>query len=222
MPRGRLRSVRVGSRPVPGDQPGRGVGLRGPIPEAGTGACGQVAGGRCGLRGRLCPAAAPPGGPKLLGATSRRCGSRPYPQRPLWAAGGTSPLTTRSARSRLPRRAPPGVPRHPGPVSPCACDVPAAGQSGASGGSVASPAAPAPLRGLSGAERRRRQEPQGSSAGAGYSPGPATASPPSTPGGACQRAACRVGGLPRPEGLSPGLDVRLDLLGTVPCDGRGW
>lgn len=121
MPRGRLRSLRVGSRPVPGDQPGRGVGLLGTIPETGLGACGQVAGGRCGLRGRLCPAAAPPGCPKPLGATSRRSGSRRYPQRPLWAAGGTSPLTTRSARSRLPRRAPPGVPRHPWARVPVMC-----------------------------------------------------------------------------------------------------
>lgn len=77
---------------------------------------------------------------------------------------------------------PAGSPSTPlGPCPPCACDVPAAGQSGERrlrGVSGRSGAAAGALRGaVSGALPSL----WGSSAGAGSSPGPATASPPSTP-----------------------------------------
>lgn len=135
---GRLGSVRAGFRP--GGQPGPGVsGLRSrrPVRER---VPRWPEGGRCALRGD----SAPPGGPILLGTTSGSyAGSRPS-----WAAGGTSLLTTRSAGSRLPRRAPPGVHRHRGPVCPVCL------------GSAGGGAEPGERR-LSGAEcRGRRRRPR--------------------------------------------------------------
>lgn len=194
-----------GGGPVP-ERPAGPAGARGPVPggrspEAGAGvgpgACGQAAGGRWGLRGRLCPAAAPPGGPKLLRATSGRLpGSRRRSPRPLRAAGSTLPLTARGARSQLPRRAPPGASRHPRAPSrlrPFAVPTPAAvrggrrvcGGSGLSGAAAASPpGAPCGGRGRTRGRRplglgagrgRRRRRLRGARRERGSSPGRAAA-----------------------------------------------
>lgn len=178
---GRLGSVRAGFRP--GGQPGPGVGLRAPVPEAGPGAGAQVAGGRevCAERG-LCTSGRSQTSRDNFGelcweSAQLGCGGHLAPDNAeCWVpAAQAGPAGRPSAPwARVPRV--PGMCRRRG----------RAGRAAALRG------------GVSGAP----PSPQGSSAGwgPGSSPGPATAPPPSTP--------VRAGGV-RLAGLRDFLDQRI-------------